>query len=199
MSRFGKNNPFYGRHHSKKSRLKISKASKRLWKNEKYKKHMIKCLTGKRPPSFGRKISKSLTGIKLSNKHKRKVAIGMGRRWKDMNYRESQITKIIKGWHRAPNNMERLLIGLLFIFFKNQYVFTGNKGVIIGGKCPDFVNEKRKKIIEFFGSYWHGRSDVESRMHIFKKYGYSTFVVWEKDLWDPIKLRTKLVKFNGGI
>ena len=54
----------------------------------------------------------------------------------------------------------------------------------------------QKKIIELFGDYWHKDEDPSKRINIFAKYGYSTLVVWEKELADSNSLIERLREFH---
>jgi G:T-mismatch repair DNA endonuclease (very short patch repair protein) len=83
----------------------------------------------------------------------------------------------------------------------NEYKYVGSSDFWIEGLNPDFINcNGQKKIIELFGDYWHNREDSKirdkKRLKIYKKYGYETLVVWEKELKDMNKLKTKLINFN---
>ncbi len=60
-------------------------------------------------------------------------------------------------------------------------------------KNPDFI--MGNLIIEYFGKYWHEKADVEIRTNHFKMYGYETLVIWEDELKDLCKLKSKLFQF----
>jgi very-short-patch-repair endonuclease len=83
----------------------------------------------------------------------------------------------------------------------SDYKFVGNGEVIIGGFNPDFINCNGQKVIEMFGDYWHNLPKVKKRDKIrlktYKKYGYSTLIVWEHELKDIDKLTNRLMEFNG--
>ncbi|RLF26316.1 MAG: hypothetical protein DRN05_07220 [Thermoplasmata archaeon] len=105
--------------------------------------------------------------------------------------------KQFKGRQVHPNKLERFLSELLQELFPNEYKFVGDGTVIIGGKLPDFINVNgQKKIIEFFGNYYHKREDEEIRIAYFRRYGYKTLVIWEEELNDLPKLKNKLFRFH---
>ena len=58
----------------------------------------------------------------------------------------------------------------------------------------------QKKIIEMYGDYWHNRPDWgkrdERRLKTYKKLGYQTLIIWEHELKDLEKLRTKVMRFH---
>jgi len=77
--------------------------------------------------------------------------------------------------------------------------------MILGGKGLDFVNVNgQKKIIEMFGTYWHGekrtgrikKEEEQQRIDLFAQYGYQTLIIWQHELKNVNSLRTKLVNFS---
>jgi G:T-mismatch repair DNA endonuclease (very short patch repair protein)/YHS domain-containing protein len=91
-----------------------------------------------------------------------------------------------------PNKPEKLLIDF-FTEYNLPYKYTGDGGFTLDGAVPDFVNVNgEKKIVEFFGDYWHGQTkthkstvDHENERKLrFKKFGYDTIIVWEHELKD---------------
>ena len=69
--------------------------------------------------------------------------------------------------------------------------------MILSGKIPDFVNVNgKKKLIELYGDYWHRNDNPQDRINLFKKFGWDTLVVWEKELKDEILLKEKILEFN---
>ena len=110
-----------------------------------------------------------------------------------------------------PNKVELFLNNLLQKEFPNQWKFVGNGDLIIGGKCPDFINVNghREKIIELFGEYWHkDRKNIkvsynrtkEGTIKHYKKFGFDTCVIWCKELKTPKLVIERIRAFsNGGI
>jgi G:T-mismatch repair DNA endonuclease (very short patch repair protein) len=125
--------------------------------------------------------------------------------WQNPEWREKQLKAILKGCGIKPTKPEILLNSILQQLFPNQYKYVGDGQVIIGGKCPDFINiNGQKKIIELFGDYWHskkitGRTKLkEERQRIkhFSRYGYQTLIIWESELKDIDRLIKRIIKFN---
>ena len=84
---------------------------------------------------------------------------------------------------------------LLNKWFPGEYKFVGDFDTFIGGKCPDFINVNgQKKLIEVFGNYWHKDDDPKKRINHFKKYGFDTLIIWEKDIQDNISNVEKQMK-----
>ena len=46
---------------------------------------------------------------------------------------------------------------------------------------PDFVNETDKKIVEYFGSYWHDRSEEAHAIEQWAALGYECRVIWDTE------------------
>ena len=96
-----------------------------------------------------------------------------------------------------PNRTEQQLLDCLNELFPGEYRYVGDGEFILGGKCPDFVNVNgRKQIIELFGEYWHAGEDSQTRINYFRRYGYETLVIWEKELKDKYVLTNRLKEFN---
>jgi hypothetical protein len=67
--------------------------------------------------------------------------------------------------------------------------YVGDGQVIIGGKCPDFIdNNGQKKIVEVFGEYWHRRKDIawhqteHGTRKVYAQYGFECLILWENEL-----------------
>ncbi len=121
-------------------------------------------------------------------------------KWKDPIYRKAQITAIIKSLCIVPNKPEVALGKLLNKISPNEYKFVGNGEIVIDRFNPDFINVNgQKKIIEMYGDYWHNRPEVikrdKKRIKVYKKYGYKTLVIWEKELKCLDKLIIKIRKY----
>ena len=89
-----------------------------------------------------------------------------------------------------PNNAELQLLGLI-TWLGLPYKFVGNAGLIIHGKCPDYVHTGgKKKLIELFGERWHPEADELKTVEFYVRAGYSTLIIWLKEL--SIKRRAEL-------
>jgi|ERR1035437_125276 hypothetical protein len=67
--RFGKSAPFYGKRHTEETRLKMSLSLKRSYQNGR-----VKYWSGKKRPDISVAISTKMTGIPLSENHKKKLS-----------------------------------------------------------------------------------------------------------------------------
>lgn len=82
-----------------------------------------------------------------------------------------------------PNIPEQKMMDLLNRLYPNEWKYVGNCGLVLGGLIPDFVNVNGKKLlIEVFGDYWHRNDNEQKRINHFKKFGYSTLIIWEHEI-----------------
>lgn len=70
--------------------------------------------------------------------------------------------KRLKASLKKPNKKEIILINLLKNLDLN-YEFTGDGSFIVERFNPDFINIKKHKIIDLYGSYWHNLENVKKR------------------------------------
>lgn len=163
------------------------------------------------------KISKTMSGRTLSEKHKRNVAkskigkhfskISKAKKkfWEDPDSRKSQIKSILKAAFKKFNDTEKKLFKFLQELFPGQFQFVGDGKFVIAGKCPDFVHVSEPLIIELFGDYWHSEEQTglresdheQERKQIFESEGYKTLIIWEHELENEDQLKEKLIKFNN--
>jgi len=128
----------------------------------------------------------------------------MQKQWDDTLGRDKLLKGIAKGLSVHPNRPETVLLNLLQRDYSNMWKYSGN----VGGKLPDFVNEKEKLIIEMNGCYVHGcsscfpdggmfgiKDDPVKRIEHFKKFDYRTLIIWEHELEDLEKVTEKIKSF----
>ena len=114
--------------------------------------------------------------------------------WKDPVYAERQMR--LQG--RKPNKAELFLNSVLQRTFPNNWMYVGNGKFWIDGKNPDFVNiNGRKQFIELLGNYWHRNDDPQCRIALFKKFGFDTLIIWEKELKDEKAIIEKIEVFSN--
>ena len=109
--------------------------------------------------------------------------------------------KARKANNSRPNKPEKIIINLIKQYNLN-FVYVGNSKKWFKGETqsfnPDFINENEKKIIEFFGNYWHKntKEDDKQRIQTYSQYGYQTLVIWENEFRNPIPIVHKIQKFK---
>ena len=108
--------------------------------------------------------------------------------------------KARKANHSRPNKPETVIINLIKQYNLN-FIYVGNYNKWFKGETqsfnPDFINEDKKKIIELFGNYWHKNTqeDDKERLKTYSQSGYKTLVIWENELRNPNKIKTKIEDF----
>jgi very-short-patch-repair endonuclease len=165
---------------NKKSRNKNhSVFMKKLWLNDAYK----------------QQCSKSHKGLKQTQKtliKKRKLMLEKYKN--DFKF----LKKRQKGMKLKPNKHEKYLI-LFFKKYKLPFKYVGDFSIWINGKNPDFINKKKKLIIEYFGDYWHqDKLKDKKRLNKFKLKDYKTLIIRTKDLNNEYKLFKKVENFYYG-
>lgn len=83
--------------------------------------------------------------------------------------------------HKYPNSEEQKLIRF-FNKWNLSFKYVGDGSFKIDGKCPDFINEEKKLIIEFFGELWHEETDEPERIKFFEQTGWKTLIIWGKEI-----------------
>lgn len=173
------------------NREAMSAAKRKNWQNLKYREMMMK--------------ARYESGMyeEYSEKTRLKQSDSMKNAWKQPEIAK----KMMIGRRVKPNKQEKKLIQIIS---ENRlpYRYCGDGDVIIGGKCPDFINYNgAKKLVEFFGNYWHGNYPDEAqrraleteRAEHFAKYGFSTLIVWEDELGDLGEVVEKIKTFTGAV
>jgi hypothetical protein len=203
--------PRKGYHHSEETKAKIGRANTGKLSLRKGTKlplehvmNVAKALRGKSiPPSVREKIS--ITVKKLwadpnyggnSRKRSIKVSEAAKKMWAD----PEQAKKIGIAQKISPNKPETIILNLLNEIYPNEWKYTGDFSFTIDGKSPDFTNiNGQKKLIELFGDYWHKGENPQDRIDIFTPFGFSTLVIWEKELKDIKTVTTKIMDFSEGV
>lgn len=163
-----------GTHLTEVSKHKISLANKgkkgKPWTDHQ-RELMLKILTGRKHSLVTKKKMSEI-----------RIKLGLSKGDKNPMKREEAVKKWIKSNSLKPNKQELKIFSVLNDLFPQKYLLnvTGQH-LILNGKIPDFVNLNDKKLIEFYGDYWHEGENGQDRIDEFKKYGYDTLIIWEKD------------------
>lgn len=121
--------------------------------------------------------------------------------WADPKWHDRQVSLALQGNNIKPNKPETGINNILNELYPNQWKYTGDGSVIIGGLNPDFTNVNGKKeVIELFGDWWHSdkkiqnrwKSSENGRIEVFKQYGFNCLVIWERELKDKQKVVDKI-------
>lgn len=198
----GKNSSFFGKHHTEATKMKISQnrvpiEKRKGYNPERHKKHYCKekdcnneiCYDNWR--YGGSRRCQSCASRIWTTKH-----------WQDRKY----VTKVMRARLKAlsikPNKPEKRLNNLLQKILPKEYKYVGDWKFVIGRYNPDFVNcNGQKKIIELYGDYWHNLPSYKKRdkrrLVTYKKYGYKTLIIWQRELKDLGKVMKKILAFNS--
>jgi len=212
---------FLGKHHTIETRKKISDAGKgrkmsqglknrlveinkkkmkNLWKNKEYRQMQINKHKGiKQSEETINKRIKAYKEIWKNPEFRRRQSNSHILAWQNDKIRKKQLNAIFKGMNINPNKPETFLNNLLQQNFPNKFEYTGDGKVIIGGFCPDFVCNPSKRIIELYGDYWHNleswKKRDQRRLEAYKRYGFSTLIIWEHELKNPTLVTDKILEF----
>jgi hypothetical protein len=168
----GNKNPFYGKHHSAKTRKIISAIAKNRFS--------IK----KNHPFYGKIIKAEV---------RRKISDSVKKLWMNPQYRAKQIPKIVKIF--LPTKPE-IKFQKICETHNIPFVYTGNRFNSRIGLVPDFTHKTQKVVVEIFGRRWHPPEDAFKRISAFSLKGLKCIVFWE----DQVKEHSVLsVLTNEGV
>ena len=159
---------------------------------------------GKGNPWFGKTHTKE-TKKRFSEQRKGKLNGMFGRHHTEetkTKIRQRIVASLKMGKYSIkPNKPEKQLNKILQKALPKEYKYVGNFKFWIDCYNPDFINiNGQKKIIELYGDYWHNREDAQNRdvlrLKSYKKYGYKTLIVWERELKNLNKVKLRIKKFS---
>jgi len=122
---------------------------------------------------------------------------------KNPEWKSRWIERFMSAQNVRPNSLELKILGIAQRH-NLPLKYVGNGQVVIGGKCPDFIdNNGQKKIIEVFGEYWHRRKGIPwhqteyGTKKVYAQYGFACLILWENEIKSASEkcLLTKLQEF----
>ena len=174
-----------GKKHSEEYKRKMSETWHNLLKDpifRQYTKKISEAVRGEKNPAKRPEVRKKLSEI-MKNKLKN-----------DENY----LKRMMRACNIRPNKTESFLMDLLNHICPNEYKYVGDGEVVIGGRCPDFMNVNgKKKLIELYGDYWHRNDDGKARIEHYRKYGFETLIIRECELEDIHMVTNKVLQFHS--
>jgi len=213
-----KNHPMLGKHHSEISKLKMSKSKINLYKNGYISSSIGRKLDKKTKERLSKSIKNLWKDENYKNKivgkKRLNTSVTLKGLWKDDDFREKRIKALNKSYENGrrkiifkyPTTPE---LKLLKIIQENNLPFNyvGDGKIWFRGENhsfnPDFLSKNPKHIIEIFGDYWHNlplsiKKD-EERIRTYHKYGYDTLIIRGRELNDVDKIILKINRFIGEI
>jgi very-short-patch-repair endonuclease len=170
--------PQLGKLPSEETRRKISLANRKWYRTHPHAKK------GKNNPNWGKSTwNKGRTKHEIYSEEILQMLSKKSKMlWENPFYRQKVVQAVLKAVHKKPNKKESELIAIIE---KNRlpFKYVGDGKIIIEGRCPDFINNNGgKQIIELYGDYWHRNDNPQERIDFFRRYGYTTLIVWEHEL-----------------
>ena len=182
FGKYGSNNPFFGKHHSKETiedlKAKCSESSKKMWENSEYRK----------------KVIEGATGLKRSEEFKETQRKNALKQFKDINQREIRSEKMKETWksgrivyteHPSINRskIEKEFISKLEEKIPNGLITESSIKYIDNNSnrwlFPDIIY--KNYIIEFNGDYWHANPKKFKADDLIDKKGITAQEQWEED------------------
>jgi hypothetical protein len=144
-----------------------------------------------------KETDKRIWNTTQSESRNKKISDALKEKYKDEDYKKMAVERSFRSVYdfRFPNKSEEKILKLLNSKFKDDWIYVGDWKLIIDGKNPDFIHMRDKKVIEFFGDYWHKPEDEEWRINHFRKNRYDTLVIWERELKDVNKIYEKIKNY----
>ena len=174
---------------------------------ESHSKAVGKALKGKKQtPEAIKNRAASLRGKPKTLLHNQHVSEAIFKLWKDPEFRLRQLAGVLKSLSSRcspspPNYAEQKLAQIIESVLPGRYVYVGDFSMWIGKMNPDFVHTQGvKKVIELYGEPYHTKDDAPARIDRFKAHGWSTLVIWCKEMQNTktiAELKNKLMRFEN--
>lgn len=118
---------------------------------------------------------------------KAKQSVSSFKRWQDEVFREKTIKAILQATRKRPTGIEEQIIDLTNEF-QLPLKYVGSGQIVIGGKNPDFIcTNGRKLLLETYNTFeielgWKPKNYEKLRMKHFRKFGFQTIFLTEREL-----------------
>jgi len=201
--------PLFNKHHSKKTKDKISRTKlSEEWKERVGNKAIEKMknskyhnnLSGENNPFFGKHHNENTKKI-IGNKNRGRIfsdvaRLNMSKSRKGKQKSEEHLKAIYKALNLQPNKPEKIIINLIKSNNLN-FEYVGDGKFLIEQFCPDFID--KKLIIEVFGDYWHNLPEYKERderkLKVYYREGYKVLVTWQHELENTSQVFNKIEEF----
>jgi len=210
-----------GKKRTKKARKKYSQNLTKNWQDPEFRDKRVKQIKiGNLKKDMTKVKERMLTNNPMNNQKIRKKHLKIMRsermrkikrenaqeRWNDENQREKWIKSILKILFKRPTKLEKGFINF-FDTYNVPFNYCGNGSLIIGGKCPDFVESNGKKICLEVGNkreksvprknriYKNWQEYEQQRISHFAGFGWKCLVLWENELENEVLLNNKIKRW----
>ncbi len=149
------------------------------------------------------KLSEIITKTYKNNPHLLEIRSKNAKKmWENSEYSK----KILSILSSRPTKLEQSFIN----FFKKHNIpfsYCGNGSLVIGGKCPDFMESSGKKkiievsdveVVKVFRKMTKKQYEQQRILH-FRKYGWECLVLWQYELEKEKTLLAKINNFMTGV
>ena len=190
------------KHLTDETKAKIRASNKKTWQNPELRAQNSAITKARWQDPEYRARCAAKRGRHYSPESRAKMSANTKNLWQDPEYQAhmSAVHKelwqnpeyakmIFQAQGKKPNQAELRLQDILDRYFPGKWKFVGDGQLIVGGRCPDFINVNGKKeVIELFGTYWHPMFDVGEKKDHYRQYGLRVAIVWEDELEDEERL-----------
>lgn len=126
------------------------------------------------------------TREEMSAEHRKKLSETRKKLWREGVYDNARPAS-----RRRVSNHE---YGLAPYLEALGYRHNDDGHTFIAKRVPDFVDIEGRRVFEYFGRFWHPRSEEEKEIiDFYKSYGWECTVLWEDDLHDFLDRHNDLV------
>lgn len=192
-------------YNSKERKEKSSKSQIKRWKDPKEKEKVANTMKEKwKDPEYRERVISGNTGKKQSNETRKKISEKIKAHWQNPEYAENIIKKSLKSLLKRPTQLETAFCS----FFEKNNIplnYCGDGSLIIGRKCPDFVENNGRKIVAEVANkvdktrsgrkYNKWQEYEQERIEHFEKHNWKCLVLWDDELNDKKTLLGKINNF----
>ena len=189
-------------------RKRISEKIKKLWEDDIFREKMIAIKKEQwKNEEYRKKISEGRKRQWKDEEYRKGVTERSKELWKNGTYGSNEYwRKVYKGLNKDPNKSELKLQEIINSVCPDEFGYNGGfeLGISLDRLIPDFVNiNGKKKVIELFGDYWHSeektgipiKDQIDDKTKRYKKVGYDSLFIMEKELNDEENLKSKIENF----
>jgi hypothetical protein len=166
------------------------------------------CTCAKHSEETRQKMSEAHLGKELTDEHKARIGDASRATWaartpeeiaaimakRSESLKASWAVEKAEGRVRQTGGYLCSKHELALIPYLEKLGYQHNTTHWVGRRVPDFMDFEGRRIFEYFGSYWHLRSEEEAELiDYYRLLGWECWVLWESDLFDWLSAHKELV------